>query len=113
MIQGVQQDQNLVGQEAEQDPSNPDTEANPTCPKGPSLPSRGQRSGEGEVSVYTYKCKKQHTAVIIHPNDNVDNLAHGLSKPPMELVYNGCHPECITKQTPIQYCHVACVHLVI
>lgn len=79
--------------EAEQDPSNPDTEANPTCPECSSLPSLGQGSGEGQVSVHAHKCKEQHATIIIHSNDNIDELAHVLPKCPVELVDNGRHPE--------------------
>lgn len=63
------------------------------CPECPSPPPLGQRSCEDHVSVHTYKCKEQHTAIIINPNDNTDNLAHGLPKPPVELVDNGLNPE--------------------
>ncbi|CAK6966909.1 Hypothetical predicted protein [Scomber scombrus] len=98
--------------EAEQDPSNPDTGANPTCPECSSLPPLGQGSGEGQVSVHAHKCKKQHTTIIIHPNDNVDELAHGLPKCPVELVDNGRHPEWQAgNHEEISYCQVAQVNV--
>lgn len=96
------------GREAEQDSSDPDTETNPTRPEGPSLSPLGQRSGEGQVSVHAHKGKEQHTAIIIHPNDDTDKLAHGLSKPPVEPVDNGCHPEWQTRNhEEISRCQVA------
>uniref|UniRef100_A0A3B4WZN5 Uncharacterized protein n=1 Tax=Seriola lalandi dorsalis TaxID=1841481 RepID=A0A3B4WZN5_SERLL len=68
--------------EAEQDSSNPDTDANPTCPEGPSLPPLGQRSGEGQVSVHAHK----QAAVDIHLNAQVDEFAKELTKGPVETV---------------------------
>uniref|UniRef100_A0A673CAN4 Uncharacterized protein n=1 Tax=Sphaeramia orbicularis TaxID=375764 RepID=A0A673CAN4_9TELE len=99
MIQGVQEDQDLMWKElngseedsrkAEQDPSNPDDRTNPTRPKRSSLPSLRQRSGEGKVSIHAHECKKQHATVIIHPDDDVDQLAHGSPESPVELVGHG------------------------
>uniref|UniRef100_A0A665WBZ5 Uncharacterized protein n=1 Tax=Echeneis naucrates TaxID=173247 RepID=A0A665WBZ5_ECHNA len=94
------------------DSSDPDAEADPVCPDGPSLPPLRERSGEGQVSVHAHKCQKQNTAVIIHPNDNTDNLAHRFPKPPMEFVDNGCHPKWQTRDhEEISRCQVAQVNV--
>uniref|UniRef100_A0A674BN41 Uncharacterized protein n=1 Tax=Salmo trutta TaxID=8032 RepID=A0A674BN41_SALTR len=105
------------GWEAEKSTHHPDNEADPAGPGWFSSPALGrQGTGQHQVPVHTHQRKEQDAAVVVHPNDNVYQLTHKLTKWPMKLLYDRNHPEgqaghheevCSSQVPQVDVCHCA------